>query len=244
MTDAPKLTDDLRDEERAGGFSADDDNETFAGAAPAAAADAPRIVIPVNPLPMQEPAPDGERRRPWIIPTLFGLPLLLLAVMVVILYTGRPPKQAPPVVEQQQPITVGQHQEPTNTVAPPVIEKQPDVAAPAKHAPPIERKAAESSSTPDATMSSVGAQRMNHPDDVAPAGSYEMQVIATPVRAEADKRAEALREKGGMPVVQTISRNGKTLYRVRLRGYNSAAAARADAARFGLGGVWIERTGP
>ncbi|MDE0854050.1 MAG: SPOR domain-containing protein, partial [Nevskia sp.] len=69
-----------------------------------------------------------------------------------------------------------------------------------------------------------------------------------PTAADADQHAQQLRGAGYAATVQTAQVRGQTWYRVQLRGYPSADAARAVAAelqsRFSYQGLWINRTGP
>jgi hypothetical protein len=118
MALAMRLTDDLRDEERAGGFSATDDaDETFVSSRPPVPSEPPRLVIPTNPVVDAPREGTPERKRPWIMPLVFGLPLLMMIVAITVLYNNRAPKPPQQIVAQTA-ISVGKHDEPTQTVAP------------------------------------------------------------------------------------------------------------------------------
>lgn len=79
-------------------------------------------------------------------------------------------------------------------------------------------------------------------------GDWGVNVASYPVADAAQKQAQQLRSAGFTAAVQQAQVKGQTWYRVQLRGYASADAARAASGelqtRFGYQGLWVTRTGP
>ena len=79
-------------------------------------------------------------------------------------------------------------------------------------------------------------------------GEWGVNVASYPSTVDADKHAQQLRAAGYAATVQQAQVKGQNWYRVQLRGYPSADAARAVAgelqARFAYQGLWVSKTGP
>lgn len=88
----------------------------------------------------------------------------------------------------------------------------------------------------------------SQPPPAGGSGEWGINVASYPTVADADQHAQQLRGAGYAATVQPAQVRGQTWYRVQLRGYPSADAARAVAAelqsRFSYQGLWINRTGP
>ena len=96
---------------------------------------------------------------------------------------------------------------------PPVASGAPPETAPA-------RPATSAAPTPAAPRPTPSAS-----------GRYEVQVAVASERLRAESLAAGLRAKGYRPVVSTASSGGRTVWRVRVGGYEDLNAARAAAAR-------------
>ena len=79
-------------------------------------------------------------------------------------------------------------------------------------------------------------------------GEWGVNVASYPTTEDADKHAQQLRAAGYAATVQQALVKDHTWFRVQLRGYASADAARAVAAelqaRFAYQGLWVSKTGP
>lgn len=122
-------------------------------------------------------------------------------------------------------------------------------SAPAKAAspvPPAASTASKPSPTPPAPPAARGesARGTSRPGSATQppktAGSFRVQVRATPDRSEADRLASRLRSRGARNVtVTTSTKEGKTLYRVRYGAFASADDARGAARRDGHADAWV-----
>jgi len=79
-------------------------------------------------------------------------------------------------------------------------------------------------------------------------GEWGVNIASYPAADDADRHAQQLRAAGYAATVQQAQVKGQTWFRVQLRGYPSADAARAVAgelqARFSYQGLWVNKTGP
>jgi hypothetical protein len=139
---------------------------------------------------------------------------------------------APPVPAPRMP--------PVATAAPPlpaakpgVLPANPPAVPPPMTAPPPQ--AAAPAATPAAPQAAAGA------------GEWGVNIASYPSGDDAEKQAQQLRAAGYAASVQPAQVKGQTWYRVQLKGYNSADAARATAAelqtRYGYPGLWVTRLG-
>jgi len=125
--------------------------------------------------------------------------------------------------------------EPMPPPPPPKPATRPAVPAPAPPLPP-------SAATPAAAPAAAAA--------APPPGNGEwgVNVASYPAGDAAQRQAQQLQAAGFAAAVQQAQVKGQTWYRVQLRGYASAEAARAAAAelqaRFAYQGLWVTRTGP
>ena len=127
---------------------------------------------------------------------------------------------------------------PVATAVPPKLPPPPAQAKPAAAALPAPIPPAGGISLPAATAS------------LPPGGSGEwgVNVASYPTLEDANQHAQQLRAAGYAATVQQAQVKEHTWFRVQLRGYPSADAARAVAgelqARFAYQGLWVSKTGP
>lgn len=246
--------DELRDEELAGGFDDEENDDTFL-AASIQPPIAPPPIVPPPIAPPPEPGASAEIVHPRFPfkTILFGLPLVMLLAAGVLIYswrhenvrTGAQEIQMAPSASSNPTTTAGEiaRERPVPQSATPVV---PAPAPVAPVAVPQPQAAATAPASPATTVSQESVPKTEQRENASatPArGHYEIQVVATPSRSEAERQVAALVARGAHAFLREIDRDGITMYRVRLGGYTSNAAARADGARLGLRSLWIERTG-
>jgi len=136
--------------------------------------------------------------------------------------------------------------EPAPAPAPP--PRHPVPAAP-KPLPPAPPGAAAGPLAP--TPPPVAAVGPLPPPPVQPSGgsgAWDVNVASFPSVDDANKHAQQLHANGYAATVQQAQVKGQTWFRVQLRGYPSADAARAVVAelqaRFGYQGLWVHKAGP
>ncbi|HWY23373.1 MAG TPA: SPOR domain-containing protein [Nevskia sp.] len=119
--------------------------------------------------------------------------------------------------------------------------------------PPAPRPTAPAAANPAAGSAPPAAPPVSPspvPPPPAPPGNGEwgVNIASYPVEDAAQKQAQQLRAAGFAAAVQQAQVKGQSWYRVQLRGYASAEAARAASAelqaRFGYQGLWVNKTGP
>ena len=132
------------------------------------------------------------------------------------------------------------------------------IVPPPPRAPPAPRPAAPASqaagslpaATPPAAVAAPAAPPPAAPPPAALPGNgdWGVNIASYPVADAAQKQAQQLHAAGFAASVQQAQVKGQTWYRVQLRGYASADAARAASAelqaRFGYQGLWVNKTGP
>ncbi|MDB5974858.1 MAG: hypothetical protein JWR07_1618 [Nevskia sp.] len=102
----------------------------------------------------------------------------------------------------------------------------------------------------DVAASSPPAAAAAAAPSLPPGGSGEwgVNVASYPTQEDANKHMQQLRAAGYAATVQQALVNDHTWFRVQLKGYPSADAARAVAgelqARFAYQGLWVNKTGP
>jgi cell division septation protein DedD len=142
------------------------------------------------------------------------------------------PPIPPPQPEPARPTAA-----PPRPVAPPPMAALAPPAAPPQPAPAISAPAPVAASPAATTAQMPGGS-----------GEWGINIASYPVADDARKHAQQLRSAGYSATVQQALVKRQTWYRVQLRGYPSADAARAIAAelqaRFSYQGLWVNRTGP
>lgn len=259
---------DLREEERAGGFADDAGDETFRRPAKESVA-APRPLGAAMASSTTTPRMDGSavpRARFPYRTVLVGLPAIMMLLAAGILYqwrhegakSGAREIQLAPSASSAPTTTAGSMPAPTATEsapppAPATVPAAPapaPVATPSNIAPSVVSSAARAPSlnTMPSTIPNPEPQpQASHaiPAVAPPAagsGAYEAQIVATPNRAEAAARVKQLALRGANAFVTEVDRDGLTMYRVRIGPYASSADARSAADRLGVKSAWIERT--
>ena len=130
------------------------------------------------------------------------------------------------------------------------------IPAPRVSSPPAVKPAAPAALAPKPMPAAASPPAAAVASAVAPAptlppggsGEWGVNVASYPSTEDADKHAQQLRAAGYAATVQQAQVKGQNWYRVQLKGYPSADAARAVAselqARFAYQGLWVNRTGP
>ncbi len=127
-------------------------------------------------------------------------------------------------------------------VAPRAPPRMPPTARPAA--------AATANPVPGSAPAAVAPPPASAPPPAGPPGNGEwgVNIASYPLADAAQKQAQQLRTAGFAAAVQQAQVKGQIWYRVQLKGYASADAARAASAelqaRFGYQGLWVNRTGP
>ena len=130
---------------------------------------------------------------------------------------------------------------------------EPAPAAPARSAPPARPEskpaaalAAEIKAPPPSALPAPAAAASALPPGGA--GEWDVNVASYPSVADADQHAQLLRSAGYSATVQPAQVKGQAWFRVQLRGYPSADAARTVAAelqtRFSYQGLWVSKAAP
>lgn len=102
---------------------------------------------------------------------------------------------------------------------------------------------------PPIATASIPAPAPAPPPSLPPGGSgaWGVNIASYPAQADAEQHARQLQAAGYAATVQQAQVRSQTWFRVQLRGYASADAARAAAgeleARFSYRGLWVNKTG-
>ena len=131
---------------------------------------------------------------------------------------------------------------------PPPSRPQPAAPKAAPPAPPGARTAAAAAPAPLAPKAAAtAAGALPAPTALPPGGSgeWDVNVASYPSADDADKHAQQLHAAGYAASVQQAQVKGQSWFRVQLRGYPSADAARAVIAelqaRFAYQGMWVNK---
>lgn len=256
--------DDLRDEERVGGFGDSADDDTFQSAVPAPkiiAAESASVPPPIPAVP-DEPVVLKKSGFPYKF-IVIGLPLLMLLGAGIVLTQWR--HDTTKVQPHEIQMTPEGSTDPTQTAgklpSPAPEPPAPVAAAPMVSAPVVAAPSPVTVTTPqvvgkkttkgtsgtsttvpfDAAAASAASEGIAAPN-IAPesATGFYLQVLATPSADEAQRRASGLRKESGLDAsVTEIIKNDMTLYRVRLGPFASEATARSAKTNLHLTSAWI-----
>jgi cell division septation protein DedD len=260
------LTDELREEEKFGGFSANDPtDDTFMTIAPPEVTQEIKTVIDtpkpsvakqtIDVAKLREPqpapklpqsaaplAPEIEVQREglkWVrILVLSGVSILFAMVILAWFLVSR----SSPSVETKHIVQFSPAEPPSQTVqqpAPTVQEPQPAAVSTGKPT-----NAATKAEHGPASQRGVGETTTpseNVIENMVIDGHYEIQTLATPSRTEAEQRVASLKAQGANAFVSATMRNNIDFFRVRIGNYTSEREARSAAQRLGLRSSWIEK---